>query len=38
MIPRQVSSPVGCGGLAPVLAHVEDLRVEAAPAQVPGMT
>ena len=29
-------SPVGCGGLAPVLANVEGLGVEATPAQVPG--
>ena len=29
-------SPVGCGGLAPVLAHIEGPGVEAAPAEVPG--
>ena len=29
-------SPVGRGGLAPVLAHVEGPGVEAAPAEVPG--
>ena len=32
----QELSPVGCCGLAPVLAHIEGLGVEATPAQVPG--